>query len=121
MGKFVVRKSRSGYSYHFEGEDALILGYSENHKTPGSARIGIDSVKTIAANCKVEDQSVDRAKVLRNPKFEIFRDGNKKLRFSMKAKNGQQVLMSVPFKEMDELLAAIETIKTTAAGAAVQA
>jgi len=120
MGKFVVKKNKSGYAYHFEGEDALIYGSSDYHKSLNAARIGIDSVKNIAPICRTEDMTAENVKPLRNPKFEIYRDGNKKLRFRMKAKNGQQVLTSVPFKEKDDLLTVIEIIKSTAADASVQ-
>ncbi len=120
MSKFVIRKNRSGYSYHFEGDDALILGCADNHKTMGSARIGIESIRSVAADCRTEDRTQENVRAMRNPKFEIFRDGNKKLRFRMKAKNGQQVLMSVPFKTPEDLYAAIEVIRNTAAQAAVQ-
>jgi len=120
MGKFVIIKNKSGYSYHFEGEDALILGTGDSHKNLASARVGIDSIKNIAADCRIEDRTAEKVNRVHNPKYEIYKDGNKKLRFVMKAKNGQRVLQSVPFKEMDDLLAAIETIKNTASDSAIQ-
>jgi len=120
MAKFVIQKNYKGYSFFLEGDDAVVIGNSDYYTVPATARKGIDSLKVNSKRCHLEDQTIDGWKSLRNPKFEIFYDGNKKLRFRMKALNGQNLMTSVPYRSMTELISAIEYIRDNAATAKVE-
>lgn len=107
----MLKRGGPTYSFYLEGDNSLIIGNSDSYTKLASARKGVASIYHIAGNCEIEDQTVEGTKPKRNPKFEIYKDGNKKLRFRMRAKNGQVVLTSVPFKEMDALMKTINEIK----------
>jgi len=98
----------------------VIIGYSDHYTVPATAKKGIESLRANAGKCHLEDQTVAGWKSLRNPKFEIFYDGNKKLRFRMKALNGQNLITSVPYRSMTELLSAIELVNNIATTAKVE-
>lgn len=114
MSKYVLKRGKGGYSFHLEADNAEIIGNSEAYKALASAKKGIESIRRNADKCDIEDQTVEGYKIRTNPKFEIYRDGNKKYRFRMKAKNGQVVLLSPPCKDMDALKELITTVKKIA-------
>ena len=94
MGKFMVKKTKTGIKFNLVATNGEIIGTSEVYKAKASCLKGIDSVKRNAAAAGVEDQTVDNFEAVKHPKFEIYKDKAGEFRFRLKAKNGEIILAS---------------------------
>jgi uncharacterized protein YegP (UPF0339 family) len=94
MGKYVVNKGDTGVSFNLVAGNGEIIGRSEHYTTEAACLNGIESVRRNAVEAGVEDQTIEGYEVLKNPKFEIFKDKRKEFRFRLKARNGEIILAS---------------------------
>ena len=67
-----------------------------------------------AAGANLEDQTQENFKVEKNPKFEVYQDGEGEYRYRLKAKNGQIIAASEGYKELKSCLNGIESVRKNA-------
>ena len=119
MGKFVIKKVKTGIKFNLKAGNGEIIATSEVYTTPGSCKKGIESVRKNAVAAKVEDQTVEGFEVLTNPKFEVYTDKAGEFRFRLTAKNGQTIAASEGYKSLASCKNGVESVKKNAPDAEV--
>ena len=71
MGKFVIKKTKSGVKFDLKATNGQVIATSEVYTTLANCKKGIASVVKNAQAAGVEDQTVEGYAVLKNPKFEM--------------------------------------------------
>lgn len=119
MGKFVIKSTKTGFVFNLKASNGEVIAASEVYSTVGSCKKGIESVRSNAA-AKVEDQTLETAQVLTNPKFEVYADKAGEFRFRLKARNGETVASSEGYKSKSACMNGVESVKKNAPGATVE-
>ena len=114
MGKFVIRKVKTGLMFNLKAGNGEIIATSEVYTTPSACRKGIASVQTNAPIAALENQTVEGYAVEKNPKFEVYTDKAGEFRFRLKAKNGQIIAVGESYKALKSCLNGIESIRKNA-------
>jgi uncharacterized protein YegP (UPF0339 family) len=114
MGKFMIRKSETGYVFHLVAANGMTIGTSQVYADMGGLQNGIDSVKKNCTIAPIEDQTEENFKEAKNPKYVIFSDKEGKTRFHLTASNGQIILASQAYKEYDSVRKGIDSVKINA-------
>ena len=119
MGKFVIKATKTGYVFILKASNGEVILTSEVYSTAGSCKKGVESVRSNAA-AKVEDQTLETAQTLTNPKFEVYTDKAGEFRFRLKARNGETVGSSEAYKSKGACMNGIESVKKNAPGATIE-
>lgn len=120
MGKFVINKTKTGFTYSLKaGNGEIIAVGGEVYNTLASVKGGIESVKNNAPVAGIEDQTVEGYETVKNPKFELYTDKAGETRFRLKARNGQVIAASEGYKSKASALNGIESVKKNAPEATV--
>lgn len=115
MGKFVIKKVPSGIRFDLKASNGEIIINSEVYKTRAACLKGIASITKNAPIAPIEDQTQPDFKKEKHPKFEVFTDKNGSTRFRLKARNGEIIGASEPYKSLKSCLNGIESVKKNAA------
>ena len=94
MGKFVIKKTKSGVKFDLKATNGQVIATSEVYTTLTNCKKGIASVAKNAPIAAIEDQTVADFETKKNPKFEMYVDKKGEYRFRLKATNGQIVAVS---------------------------
>ncbi len=89
MGKFVIRKTNTGFTFRLKAANGEVIAVSEVYKSLDSCHNGINSVIKNAPVANLEDQTVEGFETQKHPKFEIYKDKSSQFRFRLKATNGE--------------------------------
>ena len=119
MGKFVVNKTNTGFTFHLKAANGETIATSEVYSTEASCTNGIESVKKNAPAAQVEDQTVEGYQEQKNPKFEVYLDKAGEYRFRLTATNGQKIAASEGYKAKASCVNGIESVKKNAPDAEV--
>lgn len=120
MGKFQTKKTASGgFVFNLLAGNGQVVATSEVYNKLGSMLNGIASVQKNAPVAGVEDQTVENPEKIRNPKFEVYADKAGKIRFRLKAANGQVVAVGEAYETKKAALAGVASVKKNAPGAKV--
>lgn len=113
MGKFVLKKTATGFKFDLKATNGQVIATSEVYTTEAACKNGIESVKN---NCVggVEDQTVENFEAVKHPKFEVYTDKAGEFRFRLKAKNGEVIAVSEGYKTKDSCLNGIDSVKKNA-------
>ena len=114
MGKFMLKKTASGFSFALVDEQGIVLATSGMHTSEDACRKGIASVQKNAPAARVEDLTREDAPRCRHPKYQIFQDPEGGLRFCLKATNGQQIALGGQFADQESCLEQIESMRKNA-------
>ena len=114
MGKYVVKKTKTGIKFDLKAGNGEIIANSEVYTTKAACMKGINSVKNNAPVAAVEDQTAEGFEVCKNPKFEVYADKSGEFRFRLKAKNGQIIATGESYKAKKSCLNGIESIRKNA-------
>ena len=115
MGKFEIRKVKSGIKFDLKAGNGEVIATSEVYNTMASCRNGVASVQKNAPVANLEDQTVEGFEKVKNPKFEVYTDKAGEFRFRLKATNGQIIAVSEGYKAMASCLNGIESVRKNAA------
>ncbi|MBO4500905.1 MAG: YegP family protein [Clostridia bacterium] len=115
MGKFVVRKTKTGFKFDLKAGNGEIIATSEVYKTKGACLNGVKSVIANAPKGNFEDQTVEGFEKAKHPKFEMYTDKAGEFRFRLKATNGQIIATSEGYNAKAGCLNGIESVKKNAA------
>ncbi|MBR5537416.1 MAG: YegP family protein [Clostridia bacterium] len=119
MGKFVMRKTNTGFKFDLKAGNGEVIATSEVYAAEASCKNGIESVRKNAPIAAVEDQTVEGYAAQKHPKFEIYTDKAGEFRFRLKATNGQIIAVSEGYKAMASCKNGIESVKKNAPEAPV--
>ena len=114
MGKFLIREKGGKFSFRLNAANGQVIATSQMYKSLQTCKGGIASVSANAAGANLEDQTQENFKVEKNPKFEVYQDGEGEYRFRLKAKNGQIIAASEGYKELKSCLNGIESVRKNA-------
>ncbi len=112
MGKYVLKKAKSGFHFNLCANNNQVIGTSEVYNTKKAALNGCDAIKKVAKKSDIEDQTLLKPVAKKAPKFEIFFDKKKEYRFRLKSSNGEIVLASEGYKSKDSCKNGIKSVKT---------
>ena len=118
MGRFVIKKVQSGYTFRLVAGNEETIGTSEVYATEDNYKKGITSVKNNAEVAEIEDQTLNEEK--KNPKFEIYKDEASEFRFRLKATNGEKILASEGYSSKEACQNGISSVKLNAAKSTVE-
>ena len=119
MGKYAVKTVPSGIRFDLKASNGENILSSEVYKTKAACLKGIASVTKNAPIAAVEDQTQPDFKKDKHPKFEVFADKNGDTRFRLKARNGEIIGASEPYKSLKSCLNGIESVKKNAADSTI--
>ena len=114
MGKFVIKKGKSGPYFVLKAANGEAIGKSESYSSESAAKSGIESVKKNAPSAKIEDQTAEGWKSMPNPAFELYKDKAGEFRFRLRAKNGEPILASEGYSAKASAIGGIESVKKNA-------
>lgn len=112
MGKYVLKKAKSGFHFNLCANNNQVIGTSEVYNTKKAALNGCDAIKKVAKKSDIEDQTLLKPVAKKAPKFEIFFDKKKEYRFRLKSSNGEIILGSEGYKSKDSCKNGIKSVKT---------
>ena len=112
MGKYVLKKAKSGFHFNLCANNNQVIGTSEVYNTKKAALNGCDAIKKVAKKSDIEDQTLLKPVAKKAPKFEIFFDKKKEYRFRLKSSNGEIILASEGYKSKDSCKNGIKSVKT---------
>ena len=120
MGKFQTKKTANGgFVFNLLAGNGQVIATSEVYNKLGSMLNGIASVQKNAPVAGVEDQTVENPEKIRNPKFEVYADKAGKIRFRLKAANGQVIAVGEAYETKKAALAGVASVKKNAPGAKI--
>ena len=119
MGKFVIKKTNTGYKFDLKATNGQVIATSEVYTTLEACKNGVESVKTNAPKAGVEDQSAPDYPVLKHPKFEEYIDRAGEFRFRLKARNGEVIAVSEGYVAKASCEGGIDSVKNNAPEAEV--
>ena len=94
MGKFIIKKTNTGFNFHLKAVNGQTIATGEVYKELDTCHNGVQSVIKNAAIANIEDQTVENFEELKHPKFELYKDKSEQFRFRLKAKNGEVIAVS---------------------------
>ena len=115
MGKYVIKETKTGFTFRLKAGNGEVIGTSEVYKALASCKNGIASVAKNAPVAAVEDQTVEGFEKAKNPKFEIYTDKAGEFRFRLKATNGQIIAVSEGYTTMANCKKGVESVRKNAA------
>lgn len=119
MGKFIVKRTRTGIKFDLIAANGKKVASSEVYTSSAACENGIASVVKNAAVAKTEDRTVDGFEKKTNPKFELYTDKAGKFRFRLKAGNGEIIAVSGSYKVKSDCLNGINSVKRNTVGAEI--
>ena len=117
MSKFVIRRVASGVKFDLLAANGQVVATSEVYDTKAACEKGIASVRKLAPDAKVEDQTLAGYPTLTNPKFEIYLDKAGAYRFRLKARNGTIIAISESYRAKASCENGVESVRRNAPGA----
>ena len=120
MSKFILRELPSGIKFDLTAANGQRILTSEIYTSRAAACKGMASVRLIAAQAGVENQTEGDHISLAHPKFEMYRDKAGAYRFRLKARNGKIVGVSEGYSSKTACLNGIDSVKTNAPEADIE-
>ena len=114
MGKYVISEAKTGFIFNLKANNHEIIASSQIYKSLDSCKAGVESVRQVALDANVEDQTVENFETKTNPKFEVYLDKAGEYRFRLKARNGEILVVGESYKAKGGCLNGIESIKRNA-------
>ena len=115
MGKFVVKKTNTGFKFNLKAGNGEIIATSEVYTTKAACLNGVKSVVKNAPVANFEDLTAEEAAAAKCPKFEMYNDKKGEFRFRLKATNGEIIAVSEGYGAKAGCLNGIESVRKNAA------
>ena len=114
MGKYLIKKTKTGIKFDLKAGNGEVIATSEVYTTEKACRAGITSVQRNAPAAPIENQTEEGFEKQKHPKFEVYTDKKGEFRFRLKATNGQIIAVSEGYKAISGCLNGIESVKKNA-------
>lgn len=118
MGKFVIRKTDTGYVFNLKATNGEVIATSQVYSSEQACIGGIESVMA-NADAHVEDQTVKDFETLTHPKYEVYLDRAGEFRFRLRARNGENIAVSEGYTTKANCLNGISSIGKNAVDAEI--
>lgn len=117
-GKFIISKTPKGfYRFSLQAANYQTILTSQNYSSLRNCKDGIEAIKKNALS-QVEDQTLQKIKPKKNPKYEVYLDNAKKYRYRLQASNGQNIAIAEEgYATKAGCMNGIEAIERAAPGA----
>lgn len=115
MGKFVIKKAKTGSKFNLVAGNGEVIASSQIYKSESGLKNGIASVQKNAPKAAIENQTVEGYATEKHPKFEVYADKAGEFRFRLKASNGQIIAVSEGYKALKSCLNGIASVQKNAA------
>ena len=119
MGKFAIKRVKTGIKFNLKAGNGEIIATSEVYSSESACKNGIESVRKNAPIANLEDQTVEGFEALTNPKFEVYTDKAGEYRFRLTARNGEIIATSEGYKAKASCMNGIESVRKNAPDAPV--
>ena len=119
MGKFVIRKTNTGFVFNLKAGNGEVIATSEVYESMAACKNGVASVAKNAPAAAVEDQTVEGFETAKHPKFEVYEDKAGEFRFRLKATNGQIIAVSEGYTTHANCENGVESVKKNAVDAEI--
>ena len=120
MGKFVIRKTKTGFTFYLNAANSQTICVSQVYATLSSCKNGIKSLQKFC-DAPIEDQTLQKPEPLKNPKYEIYLDKAGEFRFRLNASNGEiLVITNAGYKSKAACKNGIESIGKNALNADIE-
>ena len=120
MSRFVLRKVNTGIKFDLHAGNGQDILTSEVYSARAAALRGVESVRKNAPTAHLEDQTLDGAIQLSNPKFELYRDRAGQFRFRLRSRNGKIIAVSEGYHTKSAALSGLESVRGNAADAILE-
>ena len=107
MGKFVIRRTASGFKFDLKASNGEVIATSEVYTSAALCRKGIDSV----CKCVVAAPVAGLADRVSNPCFRIYTDKAGEFRFRLHARNGKIIAVSEGYASRIACIHGIESVR----------
>ena len=114
MDRFVIRQVTSGVKFDLKAANGQRILTSEVYASAEACRKGIESIRKVAADAPVEDQTEPVPERKPHPKFELYEDKSGQFRFRLKSRNGKVIGISDGYRTRAGALSGIESVKVNA-------
>ena len=114
MGKYVIKETQKGWTFQLKAGNGETILASESYVSENNCKNGVESVRTSAPAANIEDQTVAGFAEQKHPKFEVYKDKAGKIRFRLKARNGEIIGASEPYNSKDGCMGGIDSVKKNA-------
>ena len=119
MGKYVIKEVKTGFKFDLVAGNGQTIGVSEIYSGKPACKNGIESVRKVAPEAAVEDQTVEGFETMTHPKFEMYQDKAGEYRFRLKARNGEIIGVSEGYTTKANCVNGVESVKKNAADAEI--
>lgn len=119
MGKFVIRRTNTGFKFDLRAGNGEVIATSEVYSSVDACRSGIASVQRNAPAAAVEDQTQEGFATEKHPKFEIYQDKGGEFRFRLKATNGQVIAVGEAYQSLAGCKNGVDSVKKNAPDAQI--
>ena len=119
MGKFVIKETKTGFTFRLKAGNGEVIGTSEVYKALDTCKNGCASVAKNAPVANIEDQTVEGFEKQKHPKFEVYTDKAGETRFRLKATNGEIILASESYKAKSSCMNGIASVQKNAVDAEI--
>ena len=118
MGKFLIKRTPTGFKFDLKATNGEIVASSEVYTTKAACLKGIQSVMASAAAAPCADVTAEETAT--NPKFELFRDKSGHYRFRLLARNGKIIAKSEGYMTRYGCEKGIASVRCSAADADIE-
>ena len=112
MGKFVIRRTDSGFKFDLKAGNGETIATSEVYSSAAQCRKGIESVRKCAAKAAVADMA--EGETASNPAFVLQPDKAGQYRFRLHARNGKVIAVSEGYATKAACEHGVESVRANA-------
>lgn len=118
MGKFVIRRTGTGYKFDLKAANGETIATSEVYSSAAACVKGAARVAQCAAKANLTDLTAG-SQALPNPRFELYQDKSGGFRFRLKARNGKIIAVSEGYTTKAACENGILSVRRNAADSAI--
>lgn len=111
MEVFRIRQTDSGCKFDVLAPNGEVVATSEVYHSTQSCRKGIEGVRKALTKAKLADLTVADDPQVRNPRFEMYQDRAGDYRFRLRARNGEIVAFSEPYRSKSNCEKGMESVR----------
>ena len=110
MGKYVIRKSKTGFYFNVEATNGQVIATAQQYKSKPSCKKAIDALKKLAKS-PIEDLTIKDGPKYHNPKWQVYQDRKKEFRFRLVASNGNNLIWGEGYSTMQACKAGVLSVQ----------
>ena len=125
MGKFVIKKTPTGFNFslHAANKEKIAVS-SQVYSTKAACKKGMESIAKNAAKCiaedRIEDNTLKNPTAKTYPKFEVYFDKAGLYRYRLFAANGESIAMSEEgYKSKSGVMTGLKSVSINAVNAEI--